>query len=230
MTTQHIPQADEDSVASRYPHLLDSKGRYIVRIPKQSWFLERGIGTVPSYVWRNPKFLFRPVDYMLESQRLQPKIISADVQLKSLESFIDNPIAPAIYGVGAEPTDSQALYFASYLAYLYTAIKPSLHNGDEFGPLHWEYLTGGFRNRLIYDDGSINENIGLLIISNVIGESSNTKLEKLRDLLVAYSHIPRIVVTGGEDPLTFFSTKLHHKMTHLFYSSGKLARRQNEVV
>ena len=219
--------SDDNLSIGKLTHLQDTRGRYVVRVPRKQWFLDRGVGTIPGYVWRNPKFTMRPMDFMLDSPRLQNKLIQAKVQTDSLENFLVDPSSPAIYGVGAEPTDSHALYFAAYLAYLFTAIKG---NSNPSRHVHWESLSSGFRNPLIYEDGSINENIGMLILSNVVANSSNVKLEKVRDLLVAYSDIPRIVVIGGEDPLTFFSTKLHHKMTHLFFHSGALARRTNEVV
>jgi hypothetical protein len=206
-------------------HLKDSKGRYHVRIPKQQWFLDRGVGTLPGYVWRSPKFLLRPADFMLDNPRLQKKLVPARLQIDSLEKFIEDPTSPMVYGVGSEPTDSPALYFAAYLSYLYTAL-----NTDPSKHVHWESVSGGFRNKLIYEDGSINENIGMLVLSNVVSSSSNVKLEKVRDLLVAYSDVPRVVVIGGEDPLTFFSTKLHHKITNLFFNSGALANRANEIV
>lgn len=227
MSTQHL----EEHGGRNHPGFKDTKDRYVIRLPKPQWFTDLGISTIPGYVWQEPKFRFNPQDFMIEDARLKTKLISSEVQVNSYEKFLDNPFQAGVYGVGAEPTDSVALYFAAYLAYTYAYAKTQ--GGADFrlkGHVHWESLTGGFRNRLIYEDGSINENIGLLVLSNVAENSTQVKIEKLRDTLVAYAKIPRIVVVGGEDPISFFSTKLHHKITGMFFNSGSLANRKNEVV
>ena len=196
----------------------NNQGHYLIRLPKESWFLSRGV-TIPGYVWRTPKFVYRPNDYMLEHPRLARKEIDSMVQLKSLSQFIENPDYPGVYGVGAEPTDSVALFFAAYLAATYLSLHPR-------ATVKWHSLSG-YRNTLL-EDGS--EKLDLLIITNVTAQSSPHRIEMLRDLLVAYEGIPRIVVMGGEDPVTFFSTKLHYKLTHLFFNTGSLVKRTHEVI
>ncbi len=52
-----------------------------------------------------------------------------------------------------------------------------------------------------------------LVISNVDAGSSRGKLEKVKDLLDMFSDIPRILVVAPEDPLTFFATRLHVRVT-----------------
>ena len=213
-------------------HLKDSRDRYVVRIPKPRWFLAQGVSTIPSYVWRTSKFPFMPRDYAISHERLQNKIVSSSVQLKSLETFLANPCTPCIYGVGAEPTDSYSLYFAAYLAYLFTAMRLQMQDRllRPIGDVRWETLRGGYHNPLIYEDGSTNENIGMLILSGITPNSTPNKLEKLRETLVAYSHIPRVVVIAGEDPLTFFSARIHHKLTNMYFHSGALSKRAVEVL
>lgn len=213
-------------------NLKDSKGRYVVRVPKPRWFLHRGVDTIPGYVWRNSKYTLQPRDFALEHPRLEKKIISGSMQIKSLESFLHNPLYPGVYGVASEPTDSYALYFAGYLAYLYTTYKNSLSDADavNLGDVRWNSLQGGYKNPLIHEDGSTNPDIGMLILSGVTPDSTQHKLEKLRDTLIAYSHIPRVVVIAGEDPITFFSTRIHHKMTQMYFHSGAIVKRAVEVI
>jgi hypothetical protein len=157
---------------------------------------------------------------MLEHPRLARKEIDSFIQLKSLATFIENPDYPGVYGVGSDPNDQIAAYFAAYLAATYLAKFPRAN-------VLWHPLLG-YKNKLL-EDGS-NDKIDLLIITNVTGQSSQHRNEMLRDLLVRYSDIPRIVVMGGEDPVTFFATKLHFKLTHLFFASGALIKRQHEIV
>lgn len=215
----------------------DARGRSVVSLPKPEWFRSHGVNSVPGYVWANGpnKFTFTPDDFAPEHPRLQATVVDSEVQIKSLSRFHENTLTPGVYGVGGEPTDSQALTFAAYLAAVFIQRKAELASmgnaaAREAGEVHWETLQGGFRNPLIYEDGSINPNIGLLILSNVTADSTPHRLEKLRDILLAYSAIPRIVVVAGSDPLTFFAAKLHHTVTHIAFFSGALSRRAVEVV
>lgn len=195
------------------------QGHYLIRLPKETWFRAHGV-VIPGYVWRTPKFVFRPQDYMLEHPRLARKEIDSFIQLKSLATFIEDPDYPGVYGVGSDPNDQIALYFAAYLAATYLSSFPRAN-------VVWHSLSG-YKNTLL-EEGT-NEKIDLLIITNVTGQSSQHRNEMLRDLLVKYAGIPRIVVMGGEDPVTFFATKLHVKLTHLFFTSGALVKRVHEVV
>ena len=197
----------------------NNQGHYLIRVPPVDWFQKQGI-VIPGYVWRTPKFVFRPNDYFLEHPRLQRKEIDSFIQLKSLAAFIENPTYPGTYGVGSDPTDGPALYFAAYLAATFLSLNPR-------SVVKWHSLLG-FKNTLLEEGTS--EHIDLLIITNVTEQSSPHRIEMLRDLLVRYADIPKVVVIGGEDPVTFFSTKLHMKLTHLFFNSGSLIKRQVEVV
>lgn len=200
------------------PIAKDTRDRYVVKIPRRGWYSERGVD-IPPYVWQENKSTFLPKDFILEHTRLKTKSIDSDVQSKSLDRFIADPTAPCVYGVASEPSDAQALYFAAYLAYIHTLSKPQ--------SVLWTSIQGNWRNKLIEDH---DEQVGMLIISGLAENSSNIKFEKTRDLLVAYSHIPRVVVIGGEDPISFFSTKLHHKVTDIFFTSSALANRKHETV
>jgi hypothetical protein len=75
-------------------------------------------------------------------------------------------------------------------------------------------LTGGWHDRL--RDGA-DDQPSMLILSNVTVTSTNAKLEKLRDLLEMYAHIPRVVVVTGEDPLSFANTKLFLPVNHVLH-------------
>ena len=197
----------------------NNQGHYKIHLPRESWFKAHGV-VIPGYVWRTPKFIFRPNDYMLDNPKLNRKEIEGFLQLKSLAAFIENPSYPGVYGVASEPNDNAALYFAAYLSACFLSLKPRAN-------IRWHSLLG-YKNTLL-EDGTP-ENLDLLIVTNVTAQSSPHRLEMLRDLLVKYADIPRIVVIGGEDPVTFFATRLHFKLTHLFFNSGALVKRSIEVI
>jgi hypothetical protein len=162
--------------------------------------------------------VFRPNDYILEHPRLNRKEIESFLQLKSLASFIENPDYPGVYGVASDPNDNVALYFAAYLVATFLSSRPRAN-------IRWHSLMG-YKNTLLEEE----QQLDLLIVTNVTVDSSQHRLEMLRDLLVKYADIPRIVVIGGDDPVTFFATKLHFKLTHLFFNSGPLVKRAIEVI
>lgn len=84
---------------------------------------------------------------------------------------------------------------------------------------YWHTLTGAFKDK-IRDDDVLAEEVnssGLLIISNVAKNSTNVKLEKLRDLCELYSHLPRVVILGGMNPLDFCTQILYSKPRYVVY-------------
>lgn len=189
-----------------------------IRLPQRSWFSDRGV-TIPAHVWQEPKFTFRPMDYMLGHEGLQAKNIDRQVQINSLESFTEDPRQPLIYGVGAEPSDVRSQYFAAHLVHL--AMQRGIRS------VTWHPIYGGFNNKLVAEH---DQGCELMVLTGLAANSSSSKLEKARDILDAYSDIPRIVVIAGEDPITFFSTKLYHKLTHLYFFSSAIVKRKIEVV
>ena len=190
-----------------------------IKLRPQSFFLERGV-EVPGFVWRESPFLFKPQPFALSDERLQQKIFDESVQLNSLYNFESNPHAPIVYGVASEPNDSRALYFAAYL------IQVMLEYGHTPQRIKWERIYSDFKNDLLYSEA----NLSMLVLSNLTPNSTANKLEKTRDLLDAYSNIPRIVVVSGEDPITFFSRKLFYKVNAVFHYSSTLVKRKVEVL
>ena len=76
-------------------------------------------------------------------------------------------------------------------------------------PPVWHNVLGGFRDKFL-DRDVLTGTPAMMIISNVTEDSSQTKLEKLRDLFVTYDNIPIVVVTSAIDPVTFMLGKLRH--------------------
>lgn len=190
-----------------------------IKLQSHTWFLEHGTD-IPGFVWRERPFVFQPQSFALSDERLQPKVISDQVQIDSLERFESNPDLPVVYAVASEPSDSCALYFAAYLCQL------MLDSTKDFRRIHWEPVYADFKNDLLYSETSRD----LLVLTGLTPNSTSTKLEKARDLLSAYSHIPRIVVIAGEDPITFMARKMYFKTNSIFFHSAKIMRRRVEVI
>lgn len=183
-------------------------------------FLAKGIN-IPEYVWRTKPFAFAPATFGVSNERLNEKLIGPEVQKKSLASFIDNPLAPCIYGVASAPSDDRAKYFAAYLVQQFVQNVPPSKNR-----ILWHYLYADFKNPLIAND----EQPSLLVITGLTPNSTPPKLEKARDLLEHYCDIPRIVVIAGEDPITFFASRLYFKLTHLFFHCDSIVKRTVQTV
>jgi len=146
-----------------------------------------------------PSLKFDPQAFVIESPRLESKIIEASVQHRSLELFQAKPTMAMTYLVAATPDDSKAKYFAAYLV--------SLHNAflGLKAEVAWDHVYSGFDNPLLKREADPT----LIVLDNLTVRSSNLKFEKVRDVIERYPRIPKIVVCVGEDPISFASTRLH---------------------
>lgn len=63
----------------------------------------------------------------------------------------------------------------------------------------WHTLVGGYKNPMVEEV----KKPAMLIISNIVQESTQFKLEKLRDILEVYDDVPRVIVTSAENPIKF---------------------------
>jgi len=120
--------------------------------------------------------------------------------------------------VNSKKNEKPFLLFSSR-SYDFIALQYSLkvvasvieESGTNF---YWHSVYGGYHDPLRDDPDFAKkalENCGLLVIGNIAINSVPVKIEKVRDLLTKYSDIPRIVATGGVDPVVFAKTILHVK-------------------
>lgn len=158
--------------------------------------------------------------FISESENgLRPKAIERDSQIKDYLSVMKDPAAnPYVYVVGSEPSDKRAKYLASSIACRYLEMYPTASKG-----LVCHTLTGSYKD--YYRDHSDNK-VGkpkLMILSNITAESTEVKIEKLRDLLELYSDIPRIVCITGVNPLTFCNDYIRYHCNYMtwIYSTRK---------
>lgn len=173
--------------------------------------------TLPWQVFAEPAFPFRPTPFTAGGTKyLKTKLIQPSVQADSLASYLSNPQIPCVYAVGSEPADNRAKLFAAFLLQHYcTRVN---------GRPAWINLAD--RSDPIRDGASYTA----MVISSVTPEVTPYRLEKLRDLIEHFHNIPRFVVVGGVDPVTFFAERLHLKATHLFFHSSTQIVRADEII
>jgi hypothetical protein len=149
-------------------------------------------------------------------QKLKP--ISTKRQIKLLGSLLRNPLKGSYTAaIGSYPSDSYARIIAmNIMDRAITAQNKGTLRHKAY-PL-WHTLYGGYYDSL--RDSKDDSPISMLILSNVGPDSTPVKLEKLRDLLVKYSHIPKIVIVNGADPVSFFANTVRLPLSHPMYISS----------
>lgn len=135
-------------------------------------------------------------NYVSSTDGLKPLPMKKADQLNDARHVMREPThAPYLMCVSSEPNDLKAKYFAACVA---------LEARRQHKKVVWHTLLGSFRDEL-RDKPNVHGNTDLLILSNVPYGSTDVKFEKLRDILEIYSHIPRIVVTTGTEPVKLFN-------------------------
>lgn len=148
------------------------------------------------------------VKYETEIPGVHARIISPAKQLKALASIVENPIRASYTACfNSFPSDMLAKHLAVHVFNLACLAWQRRHKPGRTLPV-WHRVFGGLTDGM--RDRQSDEIPSLLVLSNINDASSAYKLEKVRDLLEKYSHVPRIVVTSSRDPLSFFATKLHY--------------------
>ena len=165
-------------------------------------------------------FLLKPATFTSHVDGLKPKMIPADKQLDWFYKILEKPDKPWCYCISSEPNDRMAKAVAAYLMQNFLIKKGTLPN-----PM-WHDLMGGFTNPIVDPNGS---NPGFLVINNVLPTSTAAKLEKLRDILEYRANIPRIIVTSGADPFSFFNTHIKYPLTGCLYLKTSVVRGDLEV-
>ena len=151
-------------------------------------------------------FDLAPTSFTATLDGLKPRPFPRAKQLQFIQSFIDNPFTPGSYCLMSAPTDGKAKLLAAWM------MQSHYRSGGTVS--RWYDVTGGFECPLLEGDRA---NISLLVLNNVGPDSSQTKKEKLRDLLEVYADIPKIVVVNGCDPFTFFTSHLRLPLKGLCY-------------
>lgn len=135
-------------------------------------------------------------------------------QLEYFQRIMSNPLkGSGTFVFNSFPTDLRAKQLAAIVLNravdLYQDVART-HRSGRTAP-QWLKLTGYSSGDLI--KSTKESNPSLLIITNVNDESTPHKVERLRDLLECFDNIPKIVVTAGQDPLTFFAKRLYYPVS-----------------
>lgn len=179
---------------------------------------------MPGDVFRTPAFSLEEhlTTIYSEVDGVKPRRIKKDKQLASVEAVLARPLRdPYLMVIGCSPNDMRGRLLAAFLMQEACRHLVQVKEGRHKFPL-WHFVHGAFADSL--RDGKTSAT--MLILSTVTKDSSNVKVEKVHDLLNKYSHLPRIVVVAGVDPLTWANTRLFMPVNHCVYLTS---RRQVEL-
>lgn len=151
-----------------------------------------------------------------EIRNMKPKTYGPSRQLTKLAKHLANPLyGNKTIGISSFPSDLHAKLVALNLMRNALADQNNhRHSKIKHQPL-WHKIYGGFPDKL--RDNPDAHRPCFLVLSNIAPDSTNVKLEKLRDLLEIYHDIPKVVVISGCDPIGFFANRLHMPLDSALY-------------
>lgn len=162
-----------------------------------------------TYVLEESVTAFKPIVDSVKTRPLNPKK-QITVGLK----LLSNPLkGSGVFVINSFPSDLRAKIFASCVmssaCEQHRDMAPTKRKGKS-APV-WARLMGNG------DFNQINHlremRPSMLILSNINETASNSKLERLRDIIDAFDDIPRIVVTAGQDPITFMMKRVQYPLS-----------------
>lgn len=148
-------------------------------------------------------------------EAIRSKMMGPAGQLATAKRLLENPLkSNNVYCINSFPSDLRSKIFASLV------MKRGVERWLEMSPQErkgrsqpmWVRIMGGYGdNDFIKNLKAANPN--MLIITNINDESTQVKVERLRDLLECFDAIPRIVVTAGSDPITFMMKRVFYPLS-----------------
>lgn len=155
------------------------------------------------------------VKYEVELPRMPTKVLTTAKQRTALLKIAANPVrSNYVMGISSFPSDALAKHLAIHIMALAVKSWQQKHKPGRSLPI-WHRVFGGLSDTL--RDKPIDETPSLIVLSNINEGSSAYKLEKVRDIMEKYSHVPKILVLGGSDPITFFANKLYSPVNAAIY-------------
>lgn len=144
------------------------------------------------------------------------KIVTPTEQLAAFARTLKEPAKGAYWlAIGSPDGDTTALMCA--LAAMVRVFDAHAHSPETVARPFLHPVFGGRYDKL-RDDQHYRDligRVGLLVINNLAANSTPDKIEKARDLLVQWQHVPRIVVIAGADPLAFCIDTLYMRPTRV---------------
>lgn len=178
----------------------------------RDYYLQRGVPASVLFA-SAPDNLEDHLTRVSYESRGAPRNISVQKQLGYIKNM-RNLTKPYLCILSGEKNDSVAAQIA-------LLVCAKIINDNAGQKIYWHTLTGAFKDKIRDDDvqGADAASSDLLVLSNIAKNSTNVKIEKLRDLLELYSNKPRIVVLGGMNPIDFANSILFTKPSCVLYSS-----------
>ncbi len=167
----------------------------------------------------------RPFDPYASISAFKPKVenvkaktIGTEMQHEWLEDIFNDPLKARTICISGFPSDIRAKCIAAKILELACIQYSNLSQKDKRGRTlpRWHRVLGNYHDP-IRDAQANRINPSMLIISNVNMDSTNMKLEKVRDLVDMFPSIPRIIITGGCTPVDFFQHKLYYPLDASIY-------------
>lgn len=173
--------------------------------------------------------------FEVEAQRISvtpinPKkkavIIGPDKQLADLKEYGGYLDQPYTFCVSSPGTDSYSKFVAAwwFLQWMDEWNVRKLDRNFPYGKPVWHTLTGSYKDEFRDMARHGRNKPSAFVFSNVPHDASQVKLEKLRDLMELYSDVPRLIVTTGIDPATFFTQKLSYPLNAGLYIASRSQR------
>lgn len=140
-------------------------------------------------------------------------------QIQACYKMMANPMyGSPIICIGSMVTDERAKFLAmTFMDIAISQMKQGAQKGKRL-PL-WHRILGNYQDTL--RDAKEPLRYGMLVLTNVAPDSTQVKLEKLRDILEIYENVPRIVVVNGSDPVSFFAEKVRLPLERAFFLNNK---------
>ena len=172
---------------------------------------------LPGYVFADRPFKLDDhlKNYVSTTEGLKPLPIKKQDMLGFMDKVLDNPThSPYCMCISSEPNDSKAKLLAASI--MLEAIR-------DRQVCKWHNIIGGYKDE-IRDKPKLFKKVKLLILSNVPDSSTDLKYEKLRDILEIYHNVPRIVITTGCEPITYFNYLGFHLHYPIWIRSARCQR------
>lgn len=209
-----------------------SDTRVEVDLGLKSLLIGRGI---PKSFLNFPAFSLQghTTSFVSETEFTNATSITSSNQVSFVSKIIENPwFAPYIFCVSSMPNDMRAKSLVAFLLSIAIRYQLSARSDKSINlpektirkiklkslPLFDTF--NGFESQSVKN----HEKPSLIVLSNVTINSTQHRIERLRDTLEHYSDIPRIVCISGCDPLTFFNTKLFMNLNGCCYLTNEVVK------
>ena len=172
---------------------------------------------MPGYLMKERPFKLKKhvSNYTSSTDGMTPKAVKASEQIEDYETMMEDPVhAPYISCISSDPNDLQAKLLAASIM---------LEAQRQGYVVHWHTVVGGFKDPM-RDKRVMFAKKELVILANVPYLSTDTKWEKVRDILELFSDVPRIVVSTGCEPIKLFNEIGYHLNYPIWLRSQRAVR------